>query len=317
MRSAWAYLLLAFLVIGRAPAARAADLVFMTSDGVRLHVIEAGPKAARTIVFVPGWTMPAWIFKQQIDYFAQRYHVVALDPRGQGYSEVPAGGYNYLRRGQDIADLVAALGDKPVLLVGWSLGVLDSLSYVNQFGDAHLAGLVLIDNSIGEDPAPVPSRRLPNPRGSVTTREIHMRQFVASMFHVPPGPAYLEALTEASLGTPPEAAAQLANYGVARSYWKQAVLSVRRPILYVVRPLWAAQAANLALHHPDTETAVFERAGHALFVDEARNGRSMATGSSASSWPASRSVVSRWRSCATWRSATARCCWRGCRSRCC
>jgi microsomal epoxide hydrolase len=267
MRSAWFTVLLALLLLPA--AAQAADLAFTTSDGVHLHIIEAGPRDAQTIVFVPGWTMPAWIFKPQIDYFSQRYHVVALDPRGQGYSEVPAGGYNYLRRGQDIRDLLAALGNKPVLLVGWSLGVLDSLSYVNQFGDGHLAGMVLIDNSVGEDPPPPIVRHPPARRGPVLTREAHMRQFVASMFHVPPGTAYIDALTEATLNTPPEAAAQLANYAVARTYWKQAVLSVRHPILYVVRPVWAAQAANLALHHPDTEIAVFDRAGHALFVDEA------------------------------------------------
>jgi len=45
-----------------AAPAHAADMQFTTSDGVRLHVIEAGPPQAQTIVFVPGWTMPAWIF---------------------------------------------------------------------------------------------------------------------------------------------------------------------------------------------------------------------------------------------------------------
>ncbi len=260
-------LLLTFLLLP--PPARAADLQFTTSDGVRLHLIEAGPKNAQTIVFVPGWTMPAWIFKPQIDYFSQRFHVIALDPRGQGSSEVPDDGYNYLRRGQDIRDLLASLGPGRVLLVGWSLGVLDSLSYVNQFGDGHLAGMVLIDNSVGEDPPPVVAKHPLVRRGPVLSREEHMRQFVASMFHVFPGAAYIDALTEATLNTPPEAAAQLANYAVPRTYWKQAALSVRRPILYVVRPALAGQAANLALHHPDTETAVFEKAGHALFIDEA------------------------------------------------
>ena len=50
------------------------------------------------------------------------------------------------------------LGPRPVLLVGWSLGVLDALAYVHTHGDAALAGLVLVDNSVGEEPAPVPRR---------------------------------------------------------------------------------------------------------------------------------------------------------------
>ncbi len=269
MRTGLVHALLAWVLISLPWSAAAADMQFTTSDGVRLHLIEAGPANAPTIVFVPGWTMPAWIFRPQIDYFAQRFHVVALDPRGQGTSEAPAGGYDYRRRGEDIADLVAALNTRPLLLVGWSLGVLDSLAYVHEHGDGRLAGLVLIDNSVGEDPPPLASRALPSRRGPRLAREEQMRRFVAGMFHVPPGAAYLDALTEASLSTPPDAAAALANYAVPRSYWKEAVLSVRKPILYAVRPRFEAQAGNLALHNPMAETAVFETAGHALFVDEA------------------------------------------------
>lgn len=254
-------------VLLASPLVRAADMQFTTSDGVRLHVIEAGPPQAQTIVFVPGWTMPAWIFQEQIAAFSRTYHVVALDPRGQGDSEVPAGGYNQDRRGRDIADLLTALGGRPVLLVGWSLGVLDALAYVQQAGDGRLAGLVLIDNSVGEDPPPVPSR-LPARRGPRVEREVQMRRFVQGMFRSAPGEAYLERLTDTALRTPVDAAAQLANYPVPRTYWRDAIYSVRKPILYIVRPRFAGQAGNLAAHHPVAETAIFEQAGHALFVDE-------------------------------------------------
>ncbi len=237
------------------------------SDGVRLHITEQGPSAAPTLVFVPGWTMPAWIFQPQIDAFSRVYHVVAMDPRGQGSSDKPAFGYDHIRRGQDIAELIAALGNRPVVLVGWSLGVLDSLAYVQQAGDGRLAGLVLIDNSVGEDPPPTPSA-LPTKRGPKLARDEQMRRFVAGMFRSGPGPAYLAALTDAALQTPPDAAAQLSNYPVPRTYWRDAVYAVRKPILYVVRPRFAAQASNLAARHPMAETALFEQAGHALFVDE-------------------------------------------------
>ena len=255
------------LAVLAAPAAAAArDMQFTTSDGVRLHFIEAGDPRQRTIVFVPGWTMPAWIFQPQIAAFARAYHVVALDPRGQGESEIPDTGYNYRRRGQDIAELIEAVGNRPVVLVGWSLGVLDSLAYVAEYGEAQVAGLVLIDNSIGEEPAPVPSRGRPGPR---LPREERMRRFVRGMFVRNPGAAYLDRLTDDALHTPPAAAAALSNYGVPRSFWRDAVYSVDQPVLYVVRPRFAEQAANLAARDPVAETALFEHAGHALFVDDA------------------------------------------------
>jgi non-heme chloroperoxidase len=244
------------------------DHFFLSSDGVRLHYLEAGPPRERTIVLVPGWTMPAWIWGPQITAFSRNYHVVAFDPRGQGESEVALSGYEPRRRGQDIADLIQAIGGRPVVLVAWSLGVLDTLAYVHGHGDGRVAGLVLVDNSVGEEPPPVPSRglRLPGPR---LLHAEYMRRFVRGMFRKPQSPAYLDALADATLRTPQYACTALLSYPVPRSYWREAVYSTGRPLLYAVRPGFAAQATNLERFRPNTEIALFADAGHALFVDEA------------------------------------------------
>jgi microsomal epoxide hydrolase len=155
-----------------------------------------------------------------------------------------------------------------VLLVGWSLGVLDSLGYVAQYGDTRVAGLVLIDNSIREDPAPVAPRAPARP-GPRLPREEKMKRFVRGMFRSNPGEDYLDRLTEDALRTPPEVAAELSSYPAPRTYWRDAVYSVVQPILYIVRPRFAAQAANLVAKDPLAETVTFATAGHALFVDEA------------------------------------------------
>ena len=205
--------------------AQAADRSFVTSDGVRLHYIEAGQ--GRTLVLVPGWTMPAWIFQVQIADLSRSWHVVALDPRSQGDSEIAPSGHEPYRRGRDIDELIAHLGDRQVLLLGWSLGVLDALSYVHQFGDGRLGGLVLVDNSVGEDPPPPPPRPTPHAghgRFRVVPRDVTMRAFVRSMFVSAPTSLYLDRLTEAALRTPPDAAAALLAYPVPRTFWREAVL---------------------------------------------------------------------------------------------
>jgi microsomal epoxide hydrolase len=258
--------LLGALLLALSGQARAADRFFVTSDGVRLHYIEQGQ--GRTLVLVPGWTMPAWIFSAQIQALSRFYRVVAFDPRSQGDSDVPAGGYEPFRRGRDIAELLAQVGDRAVLL-GWSLGVLDVLSYIHQFGDSHIAGLVLVDNSVGEEPAPharpaPPRRRTPR----VASREAAMRAFVQSMFRVRQPAAYIESLTEATLHTPAYAARALLAYDVPRSYWKEAVYDTAKPVLYLVTPRLAGQAGNLAAHHPDAESVVLQGVGHAMFVDD-------------------------------------------------
>jgi microsomal epoxide hydrolase len=265
-----AVLLAVLALLGAYPVA-AQDAVqsrfFQTSDGVRLHYLEAGPSTGHTIVFVPGWTMPAWIWQPQIRAFSAHYHVVAFDPRGQGDSDAPGWGYEPARRSQDIAELVNNVASVPVLLVGWSLGVLDTLAYVRAHGDLMVAGLVLVDNSVGEDPAPPP--RLHH-RRPVMPHAIAMHRFVAGMFLHKPSESYLDRLTEATLRTPEAASRALLAYPMPRTYWRDALYSTQKPVLYVVRPGWLAeQAANLAHNRPGTQIAVFSDAGHALFVDDA------------------------------------------------
>ena len=264
-------LLLAACVSNRAGAQlplRLQDRFFLTSDGVRLHYLEAGPPTAHTIVFVPGWTMPAWIWGPQVAAFAPYYRVVAFDPRGQGESQRAATGYTPSRRGADIGELIARLGPAPVTIVGWSLGVLDTLAYVHMSGDAAIAGLVLVDNSVGEAPPPVAHKR--TSPSLPLAHPLFMQRFVRGMFRQPQPEDYLERLTAASLRTPESACRALLAYPVPRSYWREAIYSTDKPVLYVVRPGLAAQAANLERNRPNTESVVFAEAGHALFVDEPR-----------------------------------------------
>ncbi len=261
-------LLLVLFGLPRWAAAASVDEFFMTSDGVRLHYLQSGPAAGPTLVFVPGWTMPGWIFSPQIRAFSTHYRVVAFDPRGQGVSDIAASGYNQDRRGQDIAELLDRLGPRPVVLVGWSLGVLDALAYVHAHGDGRLAGLVLIDNSVGENPAPVPARGPPR-HEPVTSHAAFMRGFVAGMFRKPQPAFYLARLTEAALRMPAPDAALLLRYPVPRSYWRAAIFSTAKPVLYVVRPGLAGQADSLLRDRGNTEIAIFSDAGHALFVDDA------------------------------------------------
>jgi non-heme chloroperoxidase len=242
------------------------DRYFSTSDNIRLHYLESGPTSAPTLVLVPGWTMPAWIFAPQIEAFSSNYHVIAFDPRGQGDSEIAPGGYNQTRRGEDIGDLLNQLGPRPVVIIGWSLGVLDTLAYIHLDGDSRVAGLVLVDNSVGENPPPKPEPYHPTPPIS---RADYLRDFVAGMFLTPQSPEYLNALTAATLRLPEVDARALLEYPVPRSYWRQAIYSTSKPVLYIVRPHLTGQADNLLADRPNTEIAIYTGVGHALFVDAA------------------------------------------------
>jgi non-heme chloroperoxidase len=271
-----ASLLLGLLVAPSAGPSRAQPLptnvidhFFLSSDGVRLHYLEAGSPDAHTLVFVPGWTMPAWIWMPQIQAFSHRYHVIAFDPRGQGDSATPAGGYEPVRRGRDVAELIDRLGSQRVVVIGWSLGVLDTLASIHVAGDHRLAGLVLVDNSVGEEPPPQPYRTGSPRPGRPPNHTAAMKAFVRTMFRRPQPSSYLDRLTEATLRTPEAASRLLLAYPVPRSYWREAVYATQVPVLYVIRPRWVAQGENLMRNRPNTEMEVFTDAGHALFVDDA------------------------------------------------
>src|SRR5580698_11091822 len=105
---------------------------FTTSDGIRIHYLEAG--SGRPIVFVPGWTMPAWIWEKQIAEFSKKYRVIAVDPRSQGESEKTPNGHLPEARARDYKELVDQLGLKQPVLVGWSMACGELMKYVEKNG---------------------------------------------------------------------------------------------------------------------------------------------------------------------------------------
>ena len=115
------------------------------APGVELHLWEKGE--GKPLVFIPGLTFSGEIFKAQIEHFSAHYRVVAIDPRGQGYSAKTVDGNDYLTHGRDLAALLDALELTDVVLIGWSTGNLDTWSYVQQFGKGRLRGVVTIDMS--------------------------------------------------------------------------------------------------------------------------------------------------------------------------
>jgi non-heme chloroperoxidase len=65
MRTRLALILMCILAAPSVFAQAAKSDFFKTSDGIRIHYLEAG--SGRPIVFIPGWTMPAWIWQKQTD----------------------------------------------------------------------------------------------------------------------------------------------------------------------------------------------------------------------------------------------------------
>jgi non-heme chloroperoxidase len=116
---------------------------FTTSDGVRLHYIEAG--TGDVLVMIPGWSQTAAQFKHQIAGLSDRYRVIALDMRGHGDSDKPTHGYRIHRLSADVHEFILANNLKNVTLAGHSMGCSVIWGYWELFGRDRVNKLILID----------------------------------------------------------------------------------------------------------------------------------------------------------------------------
>jgi non-heme chloroperoxidase len=265
VRRQW-YCGLLLLMMTTSSAAQPIRRSFQTTDGVTLSFLEAGSEHGSeiNIVLVPGWLMPGRIWQNQINDFSRTYHTLALDPRGQGESQVASSGYTAERRATDLNELL--LKRSNVLLIGWSLGGIEALQYVHMFGADHLAGLVLVDSSVGEEPAPGSSGGFKD--NLRRDRDKTLREFMRAIFAKPRPEHELAELVRGAERLPVEDSLALLDYPFERAHWRNIVRRFQKPLLYAVTPQYEQQAANLKKNRPGTQVELFKKAGHALFVDE-------------------------------------------------
>jgi microsomal epoxide hydrolase len=237
---------------------------------VRLHYLEAG-KGERTLVFVPGWVMPAAVFEQQLLALSDQFRVLAFDPRSQGLSALTTLSHAPQRRMKDMDEFLKAAKVKQFILAGWSLGVLESLDYLANYNPKGLRGLILIDNSVGEGRPPSGrSSSFQQTMNDPKKREAYLRAFCKDIYREPPPPLLAQAVLDSAMRAPPKIAIQLMQQPYPRDYWRETLEKQNVPVLYIARPWLKEQGEALLVKRPaDLITVnIMEKPGHALFVDD-------------------------------------------------
>jgi non-heme chloroperoxidase len=241
---------------------------FKTSDDVRIHYLEAG--SGRPIVFIPGWTMPAWIWEKQIDEFSKTYHVIAVDPRSQGESDKPPYGHLPETRARDYKELVDHLALKQPVLVGWSMGCGELIKYVEQFGTDNIAALVLVDGMVWDKPSPEMFVGLSGWMNQLQRdRQKQADGFVRSMYKKPQPEDYLKRVVDASAQVPADTAAVLIYDMIAVKDFSPGLARMNRPMLFTYQPDTQGTADFLKSKLGEkVRLERFDGDGHALFVDD-------------------------------------------------
>jgi pimeloyl-ACP methyl ester carboxylesterase len=103
-------------------------------NGIRLHYVSGGE--GPPVVLLPGWPRTCWQYHKVMPELARHYRVIAVDLRGMGDSDKPAGGYDKKTMAQDVHELVRLLGYERVNVAGEDIGSMVAYAFAANHPEA-------------------------------------------------------------------------------------------------------------------------------------------------------------------------------------
>lgn len=120
-------------------------------DGSNLRVEFYGRSDAPTIVMTHGWGANATEWYYEKERLAKDFQLIVWDLPGLGLSKKPDNNdYSLEKMARDLDAVIGLAGDRPVVILGHSIGGMISLTYCRLFPQAlgtQVAGMVLVDTS--------------------------------------------------------------------------------------------------------------------------------------------------------------------------
>jgi non-heme chloroperoxidase len=274
-------LLIAVICLGglraRAESPAGSSHMVNVAEGVSLRVLEAGkPGEGPALVFIPGWSTGADIWRHQIDMFAKTCRVIAFDPRSEGESTKTTSGNTPETRAQDLHALLERLGVRRPILIGWSQGVQDIAAYVERYGTKELAGIVLVDAAIsdGADGMAARPQETAAQFKMFAVYQAHQREYLGGMMRAiiskPPSDGAIEELVSTGMKTPADIGVAMLvadMFGVNR---RSALQKIDCPTLIIAsaKSDELARQQTAANQIPHARFEKIEDAAHAMFIDQ-------------------------------------------------
>ena len=248
------------------------DLFLQVGD-IKIHYLEAG-SGDSTLVFIPGWTMTAEVWKEQIPYFSSRgFRVLALDMRSQGLTTKTDSGNTYQQQAADLHAFLQSLKIEHSYLVGWASGAIVLLEYVSSPETFKPEKMVFVDCI----PAALKSDDYP---GAITMQQARKlilsfqddrkkatEQYVRSLFKGRQPESIVTDLVDGSLKTPIGAAFSL-YFDLFTGDRRPALKHVAVPNLIVTTSENRAVGEYIKSQTPRSNLEVIEEAGSAAFLDK-------------------------------------------------
>jgi microsomal epoxide hydrolase len=244
---------------------------------VMLRVIDAGRLNGRPpIVFIPGWSAGAEIWRAQIERFDDRHRVISFDPRSQGHSTKTLDGNTPEQRAADLhALLTRERVDRPVL-VGWSQAVQDLAAYALQYGTKDVAGIVLVDAAVSDGATAIAER----PREAafqfglfgtyLSNQQAYLRGMFGAIISKPQRPGFVDQAVSTAMKTPPSIGMSMLISDMFTVDRRAALAKMDCPVLII------ASGKSFELERQKDEAKAIRNvrfvqiddAAHAVFIDQ-------------------------------------------------
>jgi pimeloyl-ACP methyl ester carboxylesterase len=240
------------------------DVAFST-DGIAV-CYEAHGSGTPALVFVHGWSCDRSYWNRQLDHFAARYEVVAIDLAGHGESGVGRRAWTMPAFGDDVVAVVEKLGLDDIVLIGHSMGG-DVIAEAALQLPGRVAGLVWVDvyTSLGE-----PSTREDNEAFVLPFRQDFVtstRKLIPQMF-VPRSSADLvEWVTADMSAAPPDIAVDAMEHSISNDGPIVGRLQdLRLPVLAINPDYRPTDIEGLQRH--GVNTVLIPGVGHFLMMED-------------------------------------------------
>lgn len=249
----------------------------VVSPGVELRTIEAGRKgSSRPIVFIPGWSTGADIWREQIGRFDEAHRTISFDPRSQGQSTKTMDGNTPEQRAADLSALLASEQlDRPVL-VAWSQAVQDVAAYVLRYGTRNIAGIVLVDAAVSDGANAITER--PKETASqfrlfsiyLGSQRDYLRGMFGAIISKPQPPGFVDRAIETGMKTPPSIGMSMLVADLFTVDRRAALSKIDCPVLIISSgsspefDLQKSQAATIR----NARFVKVDDAAHAVFLDQ-------------------------------------------------
>jgi 3-oxoadipate enol-lactonase len=116
------------------------------NDGTKISVVEAG--SGEPVLLIPGLGYASWSFVRQVGALSAAARVLAMDNRGTGRSDQPAGPYSIELLADDAYAVLKERGALPATVVGTSMGGYIALTLALRHPEA-VKSLILVATTSG------------------------------------------------------------------------------------------------------------------------------------------------------------------------